>query len=1713
MSDNINDNLTSPVASRAIIHGSSIATVTTPEAAASLLPETAVTTTTSISNTKAAIKLSPLPHIASNAAPRTPNVIRDHIIQQQPSPIPPVAPAVLLLQREGSSNSATNRHSNGTTATLYSYPVATFVTNLVRSVSENVRAEIRDHILPTNCSNYPQIPPTHPQHPESSAQCTIDATATSTTASQPDTNNNDNNNSNTSDGTDAATVPTDPAIQLSRMAASNFEDGSQVWSLIDGELVARLDENEDYEDEGNDVQDDDDNTRSIGDISLDECDFMQQHDHHNSKSSRMQKGVRKMKKWKNILGGGGRGDGQKRRNGRNKKAKRVGGPKQREEEYSIHDDTNKPRNTHDNHAINDDGGRDRELHNTVSDDDVDYISAAATQYSRQSPSRSQQTTTTNNNDDINSTIANNNKSQSEELTTLTGSMKSTTSIQSSNTINNKVLKKKKHRFPGWLVRGGAANSSTRSIRSNLSTNSSSSQSSIRKKRQKQAPSSSTTTAKIDPSLMGASTVTDKDTATVTDPIRGASMPPLTENSMEFSSNSNHKPSQQPLSSLIAQSPLHAPPTVASLNGGLLAAPSVPPNVPYPHSFQQTTSIAAQASFVCHADSLTVEAGVLPDSMIAATEYYIEDRLDDYDKYDAKEDKCYDPLLKNMARDSDFKVDKQEAPSIDSWLRQAGEFAKDLLLQDDDMPLTVPSPPIKSAIRKLKSDGESIPLSMARPGDKIVHNDILKIVLVGDNAVDKSGLGLLLRKSTKKSRKRKELGVDVHTWMPPNTDNVKFTLWEVQASKSEDPLRPNFGARPGTQSLFFSDRSLYLLVWDMGANNSKTFRPSTSGMGFESEDEDDSDDEGKEEYMNAYHREEADRKADRALQTDIQERVLSWVDCVARRGPHSAILPIALVPSNMSPDEAKRRCHVMQTLIMEHTERKFPANIVPPKVLCGPETVICVSLETNMGLDYLERMVLEIADPSHNVFDHVGRPVPPGTVEVMECCRRLKANSHKLILVDHLMAELPANVELSVEVVMHALQFLSSIGQLLYFGGSDSMLRHYVILNRRWLVSALSCILRNDLERELSETRRFMNIQSLYSNQRFQESHVTNVFSVNNSSCPILSSEDTQMLWQSMTFMREAADRSSQLSENSQTVSSMFGFLEHLLVHTGVFLPLEIDRFSSTDSVYFVPSLLSQESAKDIWTYKSSESWMTTLCHSWLFQDGAPVGLMEKVTVALIRDLYESSHAVAGKPSRQNMNGNSHPQSNPHHLQRAQTFPFGRSSLTDYLGSYDGEPIGLIKIHQIVCWKNSLLIKIGRVFPEANEIREAFIEIFVAVTDQASPHSVASDAMQSNMQRLVVSGKGQDGLHGHKLWKGGYNIVLDSIKASVANSTNVERQVVCPQCLAHEFARSASTWSWDSVRAASDPFVRCMRGHKVDRNMICGTVPVTVKSEDGSKMGNVHKKQVKDLLPSIVVVGLWDDEFKVIRQVGSGFVASRKHGLIVTAGHTLFSMDPGRDFGKPLFGMKDARVRAVIGLIPCNRENDNAAVFRYFAEIVEKDIHNMDACILKITAKLENDVADAALIGEQPEKLIHNFQDESLPCMKITSRYELEQSVRIIGFNQGGEGMLEKGKHVNRSADVVQGYICKQFIPSDDHSSSSGDSSSSEGVFAPREEIVINNCPTIDGHSGGPCVNDEGKVIGILSRADPVDRGRCYLVPSSEIRILINKTKKRGNIRY
>jgi len=385
-------------------------------------------------------------------------------------------------------------------------------------------------------------------------------------------------------------------------------------------------------------------------------------------------------------------------------------------------------------------------------------------------------------------------------------------------------------------------------------------------------------------------------------------------------------------------------------------------------------------------------------------------------------------------------------------------------------------------------------------------------------------------------------------------------------------------------------------------------------------------------------------------------------------------------------------------------------------------------------------------------------------------------------------------------------------------------------------------------------------------------------------------------------------------------------------------------------------------------------------------------------------------------------------------------------------------------------------------------------------------------MRSDMQRLIVSGNGEVGLHGQKLWKGGYNIVLDSIKTSVANyDKNVERQVVCPECLAHRPICNANTWSWDKVLTASGHTVRCMSGHKVDRHLICGTAPASTGGDDGGRTGSMDKKPIKELLPSIVLIGLWDNETRTIQNVGSGFIANKKLGLVVTASHVLFNMKEGSDFGTPHNGLRNFRV--VIGIIPNAEDNNPTAVFRYFADIVAEDIHKIDACVLKIKSRLVNDVNNHAKIRDERERFLDNIQDESLPHLKTTSRYEIEQSVRIVGFNQGGEGRLESGKHISRTPDLAPGSILKQFKIEEDDSTTSDDSSASEeGALNPREEIVV-RCRTIEGHSGGPCVNNDGKVIGIVSRSDPADLNRCYLVPSSEIKTLISKAKDRLGMGY
>jgi hypothetical protein len=672
---------------------------------------------------------------------------------------------------------------------------------------------------------------------------------------------------------------------------------------------------------------------------------------------------------------------------------------------------------------------------------------------------------------------------------------------------------------------------------------------------------------------------------------------------------------------------------------------------------------------------------------------------------------------------------------------------------------------------------------------------------------------------------------------------------------------------------------------------------------------------------------------------------------------------------------------------------------------------------------------------------------------------------------------------------------------------SSGLSQFVFLNPRWLVAAVACILRHDLDREIKETRRLDGGASLISTGSLYDAHLN---------CPVITAEDACMLWQAKRITKKAAERAHEYSNNM--TMTPFEFLQLLLIRFGVFVPIDLTiqkaflggkeyaylatdqpspppsivdtKSNSGDSAkfFFLPSLLGPCEPADAWTYKSTDSWKTTLCHSVLFPDGVPPGLMERLTASVLSSIYEVSHTGAS---------------------------VGLGSAFE----------GLLVVKEVLCWRAAFFLKLGaRTQPNGGEGKESIVEIFTHIADRDSHLCVGSDYMGVGMRRLIVSGRGQVGNGGRKIWKGGYLLITKCVRRvmDAYGGLEYEKQGFCPECLSKKAVSEASSWDFSTIRSAvmnSEVLLRCQHGHRVDTRLVAGPSDSLQKREEPFSGDEPFSSSdavvpVQNLLRAVVVVGLYDGKTEKVVRVGSGFVVDRKRGLIVTAAHTLMNIwgDKNYPFGENYYGLRQGKV--VIGVIPeegTGAEASNAAVFRYFATIVAKDDSldngecHLDACVLRITTRMENDVGgDGEGCGDQPERLLLNnpraLKSEQLQSLKVTEKCELDEQIRILGYNQGGGGLLAPGESLNRYVDFARGYVCMKFAQG-----SEPNGQKLKDKFKPREEIVA-ICPTIGGHSGGPCVNQQGEVIGILSRADPAENQRCYISPTYEWKSLIKQAK-------
>lgn len=645
--------------------------------------------------------------------------------------------------------------------------------------------------------------------------------------------------------------------------------------------------------------------------------------------------------------------------------------------------------------------------------------------------------------------------------------------------------------------------------------------------------------------------------------------------------------------------------------------------------------------------------------------------------------------------------------------------------------------------------------------------------------------------------------------------------------------------------------------------------------------------------------------------------------------------------------------------------------------------------------------------------------------------------------------------------------------------------------------------------------------------------------------PIISQQEVSLLLRNCESISQFLDcytependsdsEEHKLDDDRHHVSEDFlQFVRNLFVRFGAFCPIDIP---GNNRMFFVPAFLDDSDPRNIsWSYKNRDGSKTTLSQSWVCQESTctPPDLMVKIQTAVL-------HKIIPMMYSQEEND--------------------------------------LKICEVLGGKSYLYLKM-----------QDDIEILIHLSDQDNPLCIGSASMVAGRKRLALSAKGPMCFQAKKIWKGGFNTFIQVIEQEVLESLygniKFEREVVCPDCLACQKSVSkASVWKWAHIHQASirdQKEIRCSNGHPVDVAILSGMIPENISSgalcgetssqsktamnetasqdlqageimsqdnystcgsyatasvvdDSTGTMQNVYNTNstvIKNIIPGVVSIGLIDRVKSCIEPVGTGVVIDTQRGLIVTSSQ--YTVDRTDKLNFSQFVQESEDLDIVIG---ATSSESDAVVYRYIAKILTADSRHVDACVLWITKKFNEDIITngsskdgkstnnnfaADDIRFMPQGFIE--KDGLLAKLSPTENCDYEESVNIFGYDRmlttipnvppvatveslsltsNAESSSNNNSRTSIGMHISQGYICKKFrcsIPL----------SASDGTYHPREEIVVIGCNSLPRIlNGGPCVNRDGEVIGILSRTDKADTQRCYISPASEWNSLVRLAKGR-----
>eukprot|EP00815_Leptocylindrus_aporus_P010653 CAMPEP_0116062036 /NCGR_PEP_ID=MMETSP0322-20121206/7473_1 /TAXON_ID=163516 /ORGANISM="Leptocylindrus danicus var. apora, Strain B651" /LENGTH=1467 /DNA_ID=CAMNT_0003547173 /DNA_START=192 /DNA_END=4592 /DNA_ORIENTATION=- len=752
--------------------------------------------------------------------------------------------------------------------------------------------------------------------------------------------------------------------------------------------------------------------------------------------------------------------------------------------------------------------------------------------------------------------------------------------------------------------------------------------------------------------------------------------------------------------------------------------------------------------------------------------------------------------------------------------------------------------------------------------------------------------------------------------------------------------------------------------------------------------------------------------------------------------------------------------------------------------------------------------------------HVQVSVPKYYHVVKQLVRELRLR-YKLITLKQFHEKLMSQIQLNREELIDALLFLANIGEVSYFAGTAfEFSQEYVFLNPRWLF-AVAKLLEFNVVKSYRRTSPFKCKQM-------------NVVQTND--LPILHESEALMLLQSHRQIQKGINRAIY----GKGLCSPIEFLLLLFIEYGLLIPLDVaaNGVKKEDKllpdVYFVPHWLvdaggnggGEMVSSQLFSYKCAEFWKGALSTTLRFYEPRSLpSAMERVTSYTLRSIFQFSSEV--------------------------------------------------QILQIQCWKYALFLLVN--IPDPTDHTNCHIELFVHIMDNNtiavsckgnikddgfllwnggyklvtnSIHQALQDCYEYEKDLVCPICLANYPLEQSKRWPELYmrQSVLAGVKCVRCDRGHIVStalvsglgmdQVEGSGSLSNVSAaasehRFGTDYSSNTLPIHLDPApLNYDDNHTNDH--ISRTISNNTTTTNTSLQIMTHDKvPIQEIFGGVVLIGLWNGT--CIERIGSGFVADAKRGLIVTAAHTLMDIEGHEEkseeevspssFGKYYFGNDESKVYIGTSLLPSNLLNDGnvnhtrkyelneEAVFRYRAVIVSADPLRVDACVLRIVTRMDEDVPGYACDDRLPlqtERIVSSkILKETGELQALKQYYEelpqLEENVRLLGHNQESfdnsssyyKSSSKKNSYhsnnkkmscINMCADVVVGHVRQMWRRPKQMKAFAN-------KLNPRMWIVLNSA-TINGHSGGPCVNMQGEVIGILSYSDENGR-RCFVVPATE----------------